>query len=360
MPDSYAIDIRIGARQDGELIWEPVRVQVELDKMAELEWRQKTSRAFPAMLVAKPFKWSAEGVIQIDVTIDGHKAKAIYDPGCSGVAISQAWASKRVLGSPTHFPITIASAEGVSTIHRTVFTGLKIKWKGSEVCLPAVILPGVGFDVLLGMSWITAAGVGLNAQNKTLTLGNEEYKYEQMSLPVQPEEPGMVAMYAADVVRIEPWSSAEVNIHPFDQGHHGGHMVPALPPNTRCPVEPFTYSRVDGVVPPFKTQNLTNRPLIIQKGQKIGLWVAAHIAPSDASSNKEIPSYFLCIPVVDLESSLIPQEPVILPSTSTPPQMVPMLFDQQVRRWDRPALRTRLSCQATSRIKDTLLVAPQQ
>lgn len=41
-------------------------------------------------------------------------------------------------------------------------------------------------------------------QNKTLTLGNEEYKYEQMSLPVQPEEPGMVAMYAANVVQIKP------------------------------------------------------------------------------------------------------------------------------------------------------------
>lgn len=131
MPDSYAINIQIGAQQDRELIWEPVRVQVKLDKMAELEWRQKTSQAFPAMLVAKPFKWSAEGVIQIDITIDGHKAKAIYDPGCLGVAISQAWASKRVLELPTHFPITIASAEGVLTIQRTVFTGLKINWKGS-------------------------------------------------------------------------------------------------------------------------------------------------------------------------------------------------------------------------------------
>ena len=121
-----------------------------------------------------------------------------------------------------------------------------------------MILPGVGFDVLLGTLWITTAGVRLNATNQTLTLRNEEYKYKQMSLPVQPEEPGMVAMYAADVVQIEPWSSAKVNVHPFEQGHHGGHMIPALPPNTRCSVEAFTYSRVDGVVPPLKTQNLTN------------------------------------------------------------------------------------------------------
>lgn len=49
----------------------------------------KDKLAFTTTLVSKPFKWLAEGVIQLDVTFNGHKAKVIYDSGFSVVAKSQ-------------------------------------------------------------------------------------------------------------------------------------------------------------------------------------------------------------------------------------------------------------------------------
>lgn len=58
-----------------------------------------------------------------------------------------------------------------------------------------------------------------------------------MSLLAPPEEPGLVKLYAADVVRIKPWPLEESNIHPFNQGPQGGYMIPKLPANTWFPVE---------------------------------------------------------------------------------------------------------------------------
>lgn len=45
--------------------------------------------------------------------------------------------------------------------------------KASSVCLPTVIPPGVKFNFLLGMSRITTSRVGLNAKNRTQTLGKK-------------------------------------------------------------------------------------------------------------------------------------------------------------------------------------------
>ena len=123
MPDSHVVDVRIGTRQDGELVWEPVKVQMEIDQMTEFEWRQKAMAAFPAALLAKPFQWSAENVIVLDIRLNGHRARAVFDPGCSGIAISQAWADRQKIKPTGKIPLTIASADGVTTISRDVLRG---------------------------------------------------------------------------------------------------------------------------------------------------------------------------------------------------------------------------------------------
>ena len=164
--------------------------------MAEVQWRQTAFHAYPAQLVAQPFKWSSDGVILLDVTIQGHPAKGIYDPGCVGIALSQAWAARHAIPGGREVPLTISSADGVSTISRTVYDAVEVVWKQTRASLPAVVLPGVGFDVLLGMSWIVTAGVSLDATTRTIRHKGQEYSYKQLSIPPPPTEVLSAALYA--------------------------------------------------------------------------------------------------------------------------------------------------------------------
>lgn len=91
MPDAHVYNIQIRTYQNGELVWGTFQVQMEVDQIVEFEWRQKVMTAFPAALFVKPFQWSAESVILIDIKLSGHLARAVFDHGSSGVSISQAW-----------------------------------------------------------------------------------------------------------------------------------------------------------------------------------------------------------------------------------------------------------------------------
>lgn len=73
-----------------------------------------------------------------------------------------------------------------------------IEWKDSKTTLPAVILPGAGFDVLLGMAWILKAKVGLNTKRKVLTRNRKDYKYDQFSIPAPPFSLVLVVIYASE------------------------------------------------------------------------------------------------------------------------------------------------------------------
>lgn len=67
--------------------------------------------------------------------------------------------------------LTLFSANGVTTIKREVFEGLNVKWKGTEVESPAVVLPGAGVDFLLGISRIVKASIRLGADRQVLIHG---------------------------------------------------------------------------------------------------------------------------------------------------------------------------------------------
>ena len=60
--------------------------------------------------------------------------------------------------------MTILGSDGASTLDRAVFNSLETVWEDTKVYLPAVVLPLVRFDCLLGMSWIRAVGANLNVK----------------------------------------------------------------------------------------------------------------------------------------------------------------------------------------------------
>ena len=355
LPDSYTVDVRIGTRQDGELVWEPIKVQVEMDNMVEFQWRQKAKDSYPAALLAKPFKWSGEGIIQLDVKIQGHRAKAVYDPGCSGVGLSAAWAARHALGTSAQMPLTIASADGISTITREVYEGLQIDWKDSSVRLPAVVLPGAGFDVLLGMAWIAAAKVSLNADTRTLRVNGNDYRYDQLTIPAPPTDCSLVTIYAESAATIPPWETVPVSIQPFEQGAYGGYVSTELPAKTHCTAPLYTDSKVDGLLPPLIVQNRSDRPITIQRGEKVGTWTAAVLAEPHLVPNKDTFQLLYVHPSGRLgEDTRVP--PPHWESTPLAPiEMAPLLFIGQVRR--RPNWAT-LRNQAPNRQAIQRLRAP--
>jgi predicted aspartyl protease len=86
--------------------------------------------------------------------------------------------AKQGLKSDCTVELTIALAEGTLKVQREVIDALEITWKGTRAVLPAVVLPGTGFKVLLGMSWIKETGVGFDPVRQHLTLNGQVFQYQ--------------------------------------------------------------------------------------------------------------------------------------------------------------------------------------
>ena len=139
--------------------------------------RHQIAHQFPVALSAQPFKWSSTGVIILDVKINGHKAWAIYDPGCVGIAISKWFVARNKMVPDDTVTMTIFGSEGASTLDRAIFNRVETKWEDTTVYLSAVVLPLVSFDCLLGMSWISAVGANLNVEKGCIQYGKNKYFY---------------------------------------------------------------------------------------------------------------------------------------------------------------------------------------
>ena len=57
-------------------------------------WRKQVAEVYPALLVAKAFQWSGDGIILTDVKVNGKPARAVYNPGCVGIAVSRQFVKK--------------------------------------------------------------------------------------------------------------------------------------------------------------------------------------------------------------------------------------------------------------------------
>lgn len=133
---------------------------MEVDQFKEAHWRSHLLKAFSANTVLKPFKWAGQGVILLDIKTNNVVAKAMYDPRCAGVNLSQHFFQKMGLAPTSVVPLIISLEDGVMRINRRVFYLINITWKSTHVELPAFVLPGTGFDLLLDLKWIFKTGEG--------------------------------------------------------------------------------------------------------------------------------------------------------------------------------------------------------
>lgn len=117
-------------------------------------------------------------------------------------------------------PLTLSSADEVTTIKREVFNGLNINWKGTEVELPVVVIPGAGFDVLLGLAWVGKAKVGLYVGLQVLLHGVQKHTFEKISLTEPPFRAICTFFYALEHCRLPSQGKAMLKIAPFEQGRN--------------------------------------------------------------------------------------------------------------------------------------------
>lgn len=62
-PDTWVVDMRIRTREDITLHWNPVWVQVEVDRYNEARWRESLSEAVSEYILVRKFKWADKEVI---------------------------------------------------------------------------------------------------------------------------------------------------------------------------------------------------------------------------------------------------------------------------------------------------------
>lgn len=148
-------------------------------------------------------------------------------------------------------------------------------WKETRALLPAVVLPGVRFDILLGMSWIFTAGVSLDAATRMIRHGGKEYTYKQLSIPSPPTEVLSATLYANEAFTIAPLSRSKLRLAQFDQGTHGGVLLPMIPRFLRHNIDIFAPSCPKGLLPKWTLFNATAGPITIQKGQSVGTWTVS-------------------------------------------------------------------------------------
>ena len=78
--------------------------------------RRQIAQMMSVALFVQPFKWSSIGVITLMVKINGCPAKAIYNPGCVGLALLKWFVEKNDLKPNEAKTRTILDSDGASTL----------------------------------------------------------------------------------------------------------------------------------------------------------------------------------------------------------------------------------------------------
>ena len=121
-------------------------------------------------MIVKDFKWSQQTAIAMKALLNKQKVVAIIDTGSSGVVISESCFRRLGLIQDGEVEFTFTSATDTNWKHRKIIKEVEIEVGKSRATVPAIILEGLHFDVLLGMNWLKAAGAIIDVVNGTIRI----------------------------------------------------------------------------------------------------------------------------------------------------------------------------------------------
>ena len=108
-------------------------------------------------MLLKEFKWTRFLALALPVKLFGHTIIAIVNTGSAGVVISKSCYNCLWMNCDEEVEFTITSATDTNKKLRKVLFGVEVTVGRNTVTVPAIVLEGLHFDVLLGVSWLKEA-----------------------------------------------------------------------------------------------------------------------------------------------------------------------------------------------------------
>ena len=105
-------------------------------------------------MLLKEFKWTRFLALSLPVKLNGHTIVAIVDMGSAGVVISKSCYDCLWTNCDEEIEFTITSATDTNKKLRKVLFGVEVTVGRNTVTVPSIVLEGLHFDVLLGVSWL--------------------------------------------------------------------------------------------------------------------------------------------------------------------------------------------------------------
>ena len=163
-------------------------------------------------MVVKDFKYSQQTAIAMKALLNKQKVVAIIDTGSSGVVISES--CFRILGliPDGEVEFTITSATDTNRKHRKIIKEVEIEVGKSRATVPAIILEGLHFDVLLGMNWLKAAGAIIDVVNGTIRIAEEKVPYKAWPEPALFVIEDGTKVYSKEFAVIEKGKSKPITV----------------------------------------------------------------------------------------------------------------------------------------------------
>ena len=165
---------------------------------------------------------------------------------------------------------------------------LEVKVGNSTVVVPAIVLEGLHFDVLIGMSWLKAAEAIIDVVNGSIRIQGEQIPYKAWPEPASFLTEDGVKLYFKELAVISKGEPKMIEVYhqQLDQGE-----VMYLQFNERAKVTGnfLAETNQEGLVGAIEVEGREDANNVIQKGQCLG-WLFPLL---NVKINKVFNSYFV-------------------------------------------------------------------
>ena len=155
-------------------------------------------------MLSKNFSWSSNLALTIPAKLNGHSVMGIIDTGSSGVIVLQSCVNRLKLKEDGRIAYTLTMPNDTSSQERKIFEGIKIDVGKSSVVLPALVLDGLHYNVLLGVNWLVYTKADLDLKTMTLKTEDEDIKISAYPNPMAGFTAGKLKVYALKFYWLEP------------------------------------------------------------------------------------------------------------------------------------------------------------
>ena len=198
--------------------------------------------------------------------LNKQKVVAIIDTGSSGVVISESCFRRLGLIQDGEVEFTITSATDTNQKHRKIIKEVEIEVGKSKATVPAIILEGLHFDVLLGMNWLKAAGAIIDVVNGTIRIAEEKVPYKAWPEPALFLMEDGTKVYSKELAVIAKGTSKPIAVY---HGTTGKNEVMFLQYTEKRNVQGnfLVETNEEGFIEKIEVEGRNNEACVLQKGQ---------------------------------------------------------------------------------------------